>query len=113
MTPRALRSGIQAGEWTAPDATVYRRPPDPPEEWPDWRKDRMRVATRAAVLFLGGKGWQEIGKDLEAQGLLEKRRNGVRGDLISRARVAQYVDKGVAFLLQRGCFEQVKRRTSQ
>lgn len=69
----------------------------------------MRVATRAAVLFLAGKKWHEIGRDLEAKGLLEKSRDGARGDLISRARVAQYVDKGVEFLMQRGCFEIVKR----
>ncbi len=108
-TPRELRSGLAAGEWTATDPRVYRRPPEPPPEWPAWRQNRLRAANRAGLLFLAGKEWREIGRMLEKEGWLEIERDGQRGDLISRQRVAQYIKKSIEFLLQRGCFEPVAR----
>ncbi len=70
----------------------------------------MRVAIAAAIYFLKGKRWQEISSLLEKSGGLEAERvKGRNGTLISKARVNQYVDKGVSFLVDRGCFVTVKQ----
>ena len=108
MTPRMLRSAIARGEMTAVDPKIYRgKAPAPPPEWPTWRQDRLKVAIRAALLFLQGKPWQEISRSLEQDGMLEKDRVERGGPLISKARVNQYVDVGIKFLVDRACFRTI------
>jgi hypothetical protein len=87
---------------TAVDPKLYRgRTPAPPPELPEWRRVRMQVAIRAAILFLQGKSGQEIGRVLEREGGLEQ-------TVVSKARIGQYVKKGVDFLVQRGCFREIR-----
>ena len=105
MNPRNLRSAIQRGEVTAVNPKLYKgRTPEPPPEWPEWRRRLLRVAIHAALFFLKGKKWQEISRDLERNGVLDQKRRDKSGEVVSKARVQQYVDKGVQFLIQRGCF---------
>jgi hypothetical protein len=114
MTPRFLRRAIQRGEITAVDPRIYRgKAPAPPAEYPEWRRDRMRVAIRAALLFLSGKPWQDISRLLELEGLLNQERTQKRGAVVSKARIAQYVSKGVEFLVGRGCFKEVRKRSKE
>ena len=104
MTPRALRSALQRGEMTAVDSRLYRgATPAPPPEQPEWRRIRMQVAIRAAILFLQGESAKEIGRALEQEGGLEQ-------SVVSKARIGQYVKKGIDFLIDRGCFRTVKQR---
>ena len=103
MTPRALRSALQRGEMTAVDPRLYRgRTPEPPPEHPEWRRDRMRVAIRAAVLFLQGESAKEIGRALGQEGGLDQ-------SVVSKARIGQYVKKGIEFLIDRGCFRNIRQ----
>ena len=114
MTPRALRSAIARGEMTAVDPKIYRgKAPAPPPEWAAWRQDRLKVAIRAALLFLQGKPWQEISRSLELENMLEKDRLEIGGPLISKARVNQYVDVGIKFLIDRGCFRAINTQDTQ
>ena len=99
MTPASLRKAIKEGRWTC----VTRRWPEPPPEWPPNRRDRMRVAIRCAALFLvQGKVWHEVMSNVKREGLIDE--TGV-----SRARINQYVDKGMRFLLDRGVFKEVRK----
>jgi hypothetical protein len=98
---------LRLGFLTAADPKVYRTPPDPSPDWPTWRQDRLRVAIRAALLFLEGKEWTEILRVLEKAGLLEKERVSRREAPVSKARIQQYVSRGCNFLLDRGCFVEV------
>ena len=109
MTPRSLRSSIQRGEMTAANPRIYRgQTPAPPPEWPTWRQDRMKVAIRAAVLFLQGKSAADISRSLEQEGLLEQDRVEKRCAVITKQRCQQYVSKGIQFFLDRGCFVSIK-----
>ena len=109
MTPRDLRSAIKRGEVIVTDPKLYKgHTPIPPPEWSESRQDRLQVAVRAAILFLQDFKWQEIGKELEAAGLLEQVRTA-KGPLVSKARIQQYCDKGLKFLDDRGCFRPLSK----
>lgn len=108
MTPRSLRTALQNGTWTAVDPAIYRRAPEPPAEYPEWRRDRCRVAIHAALLFLRGKSWTEIAASMEKRSLLEKERGQVKGAIITKQRVSQYCRVGVKLLMFRGCFRPVR-----
>ena len=110
MSPRQLRSEIQRGVVTSTDPRLYKgKTPEPPPEWPEWRRRRLRVAVRAAVLFLNAKTWHEISRVLEKENLLGAERASKGGEVVSKARICQYVDRGVQFLIQRGCFRTTGR----
>jgi hypothetical protein len=110
MTPRMIRSALQRGELTAVDPKLYRgKTPEPPPEWPEWRRNRLRVAIRAAVLFLQGKKAEQIIESLESDGMLEKQRADKRGPVITKQRLNQYISKGMSFLVDRACFAEVKK----
>lgn len=96
ITPRKLRDGLRNGEWTSAGC----RTPEPPPEWPEWRRERLRVAIRAAKLFLVHKNsYVEIRTKLRADRQIKAG--------VSRARIGQYIDNGMGFLLDRGAFTEV------
>lgn len=77
-----------------------------PREWTFWRRRRMSVAIRAAVMFIQGSDWLAINSELTSKKLIALP--------VSKARIAQYVKVGVEFLMREGCFIKTgKRRTSQ
>lgn len=100
MTASELRERIRRGEWTAADPRVFRRPPAPPPEWVPYRQERLRVAVQCALMFLSGKGWQEILSNVGQRNLLGKQK-------VSRQRISQLVAKGTEYLLRHGCFVEV------
>ena len=108
FSPRTLRRGLREGVYTAESPRIYRNYPEPPEEWPEWRRARLRVAIRAAMKFLQGDEWQEIMRGLERDGMLKKGRETKRGPLVSKQRAYQYIAVGCDFLVQRGCFVDVR-----
>lgn len=93
MTPRDTRIALQSGEWALREG-VRRKPPEPPAEWPEYRRSRMRVAVRCALAFLGGKSYDEISGKPEGCILRP----------MTKARVGQYIKKGTDFLWEMGCF---------
>ena len=103
MTPRDLRKSIREGRMTAVDPSIYKKMYEPPTDWSQWRRERLKVAIRAAVLFIRGTEWPEILADLT-------RRQMLKQESVSKARVSQYVKVGVTYLLGQGCFEKVGRR---
>ena len=109
MTPRELRSAIKRGEVVVTNPKLYKgQVPDPPPEWPEGRQERLKVAVRAAVLFLQDEPWQEISNTLEREGLMEQVRSVKGGPLVSKARIQQYCDKGLKFLWDRRCFRETR-----
>jgi hypothetical protein len=99
MNPRELRKAIKEGRWTA--ARGPKSLPVPPPEWTPRRRQRLQVAIRAASLFLFyGYEWTEIRQKMAAEEKLFAKK-------VSRARVQQYVDRGVQFLLTRDAFVEV------
>ena len=111
MNPRQVRDALRRGELTAVDPRMYKsKPPEPPGNWAEWRRERMRVAVRAAIMFLQGKGWKEISQALESAGMLVADRVQRKGSVITKARVQQYIKKGVDFLISRGCFREVREK---
>jgi hypothetical protein len=110
IIPRQLRDCLKRGEMTAEDPRIWKVPPEPPTELSPFLYKRMRVSIRAAMLFLSGKQLEEIGRMLEREGLLQKKRMASQGNggmIISKARVAQYVDKGTKFMMDRRYFRAV------
>ena len=101
MTPRELRIAVRDGRMTAVDPFIYINGYPPPLEWPKWKRDRLRAAIRAAILFMRGTGWRGVMGDLSRRGFLKK-------ETVSKARVAQYVKVGIAYLMKQGCFGVVK-----
>ena len=66
----------------------------------------MAIAASAAVQFLKGHSWTEISAWMESRGLLEQKRGRKqKGPVVTKARVQQYVSKGIQFLESRGCFK--------
>ena len=100
MSPRQLRKAIIEGRWIATETA--KTLPEPPPEWSEWRQKRMAVAIQCARLFIFfGYTWKEI-QDRVNQASGDK--PGFMGEDLSRARLQQYVKKGVDFLLDRGVF---------
>lgn len=100
MSPRDLRTAIAEGRWTAQMGP--RSLPAPPPEWSDDRRKRLAVAIRCASLFLFYKAdWQEIRKRVGMDDRL------FPGGKVTKQRVAQYITRGMNFLLSRGVFEEV------
>ena len=105
MTPRQLRRAIQEGRW---EATVSaRKLPSPPPEHGAFSRRRMAVAIRCAWLFLThGYDWHDI---VNRVGVISEQ---FPGGKVTRQRVSQYTDKGTQFLLGRGVFREVKKKTA-
>ena len=104
MSPRELRDGLKNGEWTAGPRRDPFNTKDfaPPPDWPRWRQDRLVVSMMCARLFLTGKKLEEIRDYLAPLGLFH--------DKVSKARMAQYVDRGVNHMVETGMFVPVKIR---
>lgn len=92
MTPRQIREAFVDGR-----ATFERgRPPEPPPEWPPYRRVALRKCIRAAVLFV------RHGYDVNR--VTDRLRSGakVRVDRgVSKQRIALMVRRGCDFLVLR------------
>lgn len=107
MTPRKLRDALERGEMQVTEPRMWTNPPKMPQEWGRPRRNRMLYAVKAALMFLKGSRWYTIARMMEKNKMLHKKREVRGGELISRARVQQYIAKGLKFLEQRGAFEVV------
>jgi len=98
VTPVQLREAIQRGEWTCPNP---RKLPAPPRDIPEWRQDRLKVASRCAILFIvEQRTWWECLEMLKNEGFTIR-------DKVTRHRINQYVQVGLEFLEGHKVFEQV------
>lgn len=95
MTPRALRSAVERGEYRIEKGL----PPSPPVEWPAWKRTRFASSIAAANLFMRGKEIEEIGPRVG---------RGTVGKDVTKQRIAQMVAAGVKFLLDREYVAAVK-----
>lgn len=103
MTPRDLRKSIREGRVAPSSPRVFRRLPEAPADWSLWKRRRMGVAIRAAMMFLKGSDWSAIMAELANRKLIEK-------PVVAKARIAQYVKVGVEFLVGQGLFIEVKKK---
>ena len=87
MNPRDTRAAIARGE-----LVLDRKVPLPPPEWGEFRRERMIPAIKAAIYFCNGRTLYQVRAYVKLPHYL------------SRQRIQQYVDKGVKFLWDRGCF---------
>lgn len=90
LTPRLIRFYLQEGLWVM----LPGKPPDPPPEWKQWKRDRLAVCIRHAHPFLQGRA--TVAQIAERLG----------GVTVQRA--AQYVAKGCDFLVQRRFVKEAK-----
>jgi hypothetical protein len=96
VSPRELRSAMKHGEWTS--VMSNGNLPLPPSDWPRWKRERMSVAIRCGALFIfQAKKVSEITQIIGGEKLFDKRRP-------TKQRVAQYVKKGLDFMMDRGVF---------
>ena len=93
MNARKLKLALNQGTWEK----AYLKPPEPPEEWGKWRRERMQVAIACAIMyFVGGKEFKDIAKHFGKKGYIKEG--------ISKQAVSQYVNKAIPFLIDRGMF---------
>jgi hypothetical protein len=102
MTPRDLRKAIRECRMTASDPRIYKRAPEPPEDWSHRKRTRLKVAINAAIMFLQGSEWPETKAYLIGMKYTQALD-------ISKARVQQYVKSGTDFLLSQGYFVEVRK----
>lgn len=97
MNARDTRMAIRKGEiiLTVTESSI----PKPPRTIPRWRRERLAVAIRCAGLFLfRDYTWEEIRDDIGRDRLFEKRKP-------SKARVCQYINRGVQHMYVNGVFK--------
>lgn len=84
VNPRSIRFGLTSGKYAMEPGS----PPESPMEWRDWKRERFEWSIKAAHQFMRGKEIDQIK-------LL------VNKPEVTRQRVAQMVNEGVKFLLDR------------
>lgn len=84
LNPRSLRYALSQGEYVMQGG----KPPAPPPEWRDWKRERFAQSIQAAYLFLRGKELDEIAP------LVGKPE-------MTKQRISQMVGEGVKFLIDR------------
>ena len=93
-SPNAIRKGIESGKLAVRAGWV----PKPPKEWREYRRKRMTVAIRAAIIYvIEQKSWMEVRKQIHRQ-------FGLQSDDVSRQQIHKYIQKGCQFLELRGVF---------
>lgn len=93
FTPRELRALLMQGTYEFANRAV----PKPPEEWKPWKRMAMARCIEAAWMFLRGKKYGEIRKNMGDPG-------------ITRQRVAMRVKVGTKFFVDR---DWLRRRESK
>lgn len=84
INPRSIRVGLASGKY----GMLSGNPPDSPPEWQDWKRARFSWKIAAAWQFMRGKEIDQI-------------KIIVRKPDVSRQLIAQMVNAGVKFLLDR------------
>lgn len=98
MTPRQIRIEFVAGR----AKFAAGRTPDPPPEWPEYRRVALQQCIRAAVLFVKlGRSVEEVGRSMTPG---KKKRMPV-----TKQRVAKRVADGCKFLIRRKHIEIISR----
>src|SRR5690349_9509495 len=81
LNPRALRYALLQGQYEMQKG----RPPEPPPEWREWKRERFAQSIQAAHLFLRGKELEDIAPLVGKQEM-------------TKQRISQMVGEGVKFL---------------
>jgi hypothetical protein len=91
VNPRSIRFGLGGGRYGMQPGN----PPDAPPEWQEWKRKRFAWSIIAAWQFMKGK-------EIDQVKLI------VRKPEVTRQRIAQMVNEGVKFLLDRRFIFEVK-----
>ena len=86
-----MRNMLRSGVW----AMSTDPPPQPPVEWPDWKRDRKARCIDAAVEFYNGQHLNRI----RGNRLHKVYGTGIK-KIVTKQRAAQDIIKGTEFLVE-------------